>query len=335
MPFIIAYILTIGAAIATVASFMAVVHVRNRVITAMGESASIIANPLATAALHLRGWGAATILAIPGSAFAPGILRRLLYLATLILITLAELAISSERLAALYGLKPLELPIDVTWASAIAWLVASGFFASMSIELRHQEIGHPWDDLTSGARYILRWVSDVMLVLVALSGLVFWFWGALAAAGSYPLLPVLFFMSSLGIALTVAAGICFWAAHDSWATLWGVILIVAGITLRIIAYIPEIVVVTIRKATYAAIATLDIAFLGVARPLLLWWTGSRLGKALGHPPLEEPIDWPEIGVAELPLEPSADEDDDADGDESKLLRLPQFVRRLFHEERAA
>lgn len=332
MPFIIAYILTIGAAIAAVASFMAVVHVRNRVITAMGESASIIANPLATGALHLRGWGAATILAIPGSAFAPGILRRLLYLATLVLITLADLTITSERLAALYGLKPLDLPIDVTWASAMAWVLTSGFFAAVFFELCGEVHAHPWDELTSRIQTMLRWLSAALFVLVALSGLVFWFWGALAAAGSYPLLPVLFFMSSLGLALTVSAGICFWAAHDSWATLWGVILIVAGITLRMIAYLPEIIVVTIRKATYAAIATVDIFFLGIARPLLLWWTSSRLGKALGHPPLEEPIDWPEIGIAELPLEPSSDEDAD---DESQLLHLPQFVRRLFHEERAA
>jgi len=335
MPFIIAYILTIGAVIAAVASFMAVVHVRNRIIVAMGELAGVIANPLATAALHLRGWGAAAILAIPGSAFAPQILRRLLYLTTLVLIMLADLTITSERLAALYGLKPLDLPIDVTWASAMAWVLSSGFFAAAFFELGGEVHAHPWDELTSRNQTILRWLSAAMFILVALSGLVFWFWGALAAAGSYPLLPVLFFMSSLGLALTVAAGICFWTAHDSWATLWGVLLIVAGIALRIIAYLPEIIVVTVRKATYAAMATLDIAFLGVARPLLLWWTASRLGKALGHPPLEEPIDWPQIGVAELPLEPSSDDDEDADGDESKLLHLPQFVRRLFHEERAA
>ena len=330
MPFIIAYILTIGAAIATVASFMAVVHVRNRIVIAIVASANCIAVPLATGAFHLRSWGGAAVMAIPTTSFAPGVARRVVYLVTLSLIALSDLTITSERLAALYGLKPLDLPIDVTWASALSWILCSGFYAAMSLELRGEVLGHPWDELRPRAHTILRWLSDVMFVLTALSGLVFWLWGALAASGSYPLAHVLFFMSSLGLALTVAAGVCFWAAHDSWVTLWGLVLIFAAFVLRVVAYLPELMVVFIRKVATWVIGVLDIGFLGVAHPLLLWWTSSRLGKALGHPPLEEPIDVPDIGVAELPLESPVE-----DGGEDELLHLPQFVRRFFTDGRAA
>lgn len=332
MPFIITYIMTIFGVVAAVAAFMAVVHVRNRLVIFQANVANTIANPLATLSAELRGWAGAAAVVIPESAFAPGVLRRLIYLVTFALLTLADLTVTSERLSALYGLKPLDLPIDLTWASAIAWVITSGFFAAAFFELGGEDPGHPWNELRPRIRTLVRWLSAAGFVLVAVSAVLLWFWGALAAAGSYPLLPVVIFMSSLGLALTVAAGVCFWAAHDSWATLWGVVLIGAAIILIIMAYIPDAIVIAIRRMTYTGMSAADVIFLGFARPLLLWWVTSRLGRALGHPPLEEPTDFPEIGVPEEPRSPSA-EDDDSDSD--NLVHLPAFVRRLLREERAA
>lgn len=298
MTFVVAYLTAIAIVVTVLGSFFTVVSTRNRAVTLVAQLFNIVANPLATLAAHIRSAGALTFSAIPETAFAPGVVRRLLYAITFITLVVVDFALSAGRLAVAFGIEGEQLPIDVGWTAAAGWIAVSGFFAAMSIELRGEDPGHPWDRLTERSRRLFRWVSDVLFVVVAISGVVFYAWGSLAAAGIYPLLPVVVFMSGLGLALIVASGIAFWACHDAWTTLFGVVLVVCSLLLRLLAVLPEMAVIALRRIACLIMAGIDVPALGFALPLLVWWSRSRLGKALGFPPLEEPINWPAVGMVE-------------------------------------
>ena len=83
------------------------------------------------------------------------------------------------------------------------------------------------------------------------------------------------------------------------ATAYGVVLVVVSLVVRFLAFLPEMVVVSLRRLATFVMSAIDLPLLGVAYPLLKWWAGSKLGKALGFPALEEPIDWPPVGYVEL------------------------------------
>lgn len=328
MAFVLAYLVSVAVVVAVVGSFFTVVSVRNRLVTAIGQLFSMVANPLATLAEHIRSWSSAAIAIIPETAFAPGIVRRLLYGFTFIVLAAVDFSLSAGRLAVAFGVEGEQLPIDIGWVGALGWIAVCGFFAAMSLDLRAAEVAHPWDALTARARLLCRWLSDTMLVLVALSGVVFYAWGSLTVAGSYPLLPVVTFMGLLGLTLVVASGVAFWASHDAWATLWGLLLVVGSLALRLFALLPELIVVFLRRSAHLSMSAIDVPMLGVGLPLLRWWTNSRLGKALGTPPLEEPIAWPEVGVVELPAEAP-------DGVGRAVVAFPQGGDADLQEEDAA
>ncbi|MEZ4494249.1 MAG: hypothetical protein R3C29_13165 [Dehalococcoidia bacterium] len=298
MAFVLAYLTALGVVVAIFGSFFTVVSTRNRAVILVAQLFNIVANPLTTLTARMRAAAAMATEAVPETAFAPGVVRRILYGVTFLVLVVVDFALSAGRLAVAFGIEGEQLPVDVGWTAAIGWVAVAGFFAAMSIELRGVEPGHPWDELTDGSRRLLRWVSDLLIVVVALSGLVFYAWGSLAAAGSYPLLPVVAFMSGLGLALIVASGIAFWACHDAWTTIYGVLLVGINLLLRLLAALPEMAVIALRRVASLIMAAIDVPTLGFALPLLIWWSKSRLGKALGHPPIEEPIDWPAVGVVE-------------------------------------
>ncbi|MCA9852237.1 MAG: hypothetical protein KC482_01330 [Dehalococcoidia bacterium] len=302
MAFVLAYLTALAIVVAILGSFFTVVSTRNRAVILVAQLFNIVANPLTTLTARIRAAAAMATEVVPDTAFAPGVVRRMLYGVTFLVLVLVDFALSAGRLSVAFGIDGEQLPVDVGWTAAMGWVAVAGFFAAMSIELRGIEPGHPWDELTDGARRLLRRVSDLMVVVVALSGLVFYLWGSLAAAGSYPLLPVVVFMSGLGLALIVASGIAFWACHDAWTTIYGVLLIGIHLLLRLLAVLPEMAVISLRRVASLIMAAIDLPMLGFALPLLLWWSNSRLGKALGLPPIEEPIEWPAVGVVE-----SADE----------------------------
>lgn len=182
---------------------------------------------------------------------------------------------------------------------------------------------HPWDRLTTSGQRLLRRLSDICFVITLLSGLAFWVWGAYAAANVYLTLLVVVFMGLLGVSLVAGTAVSFFASADAWVSAWGVILVVASIVLRFYAILFWLVVVVVRYSARSAMAAQDVFFLGLARPLLLWWSSSRMGKALGHPPIEEPIEWPEIGETD----PLPEAQLDAKDEPERIVQLPRYLRR--------
>ena len=235
---------------------------------------------------------------------ADGVVKRLLFAFTFLILIAVDVALAGERMAALFGIDAAHPPFDVSWATGFGWVVAGGLFASVSLDLRHEVVGHPFDRLDEVSIKRLRILSDSFFVVVLISALVFYVAGSLLVAGTVPLLLVVAFMGLLGISLVAAAGLSFWAGTDSWTTLYGVALVVASYLVRLVATVPELLVLSLRRTAHFVMAAIDVPFLGAAYPLLKWWASSKFGKALGFPPLEEPIPWPPVGFLEPPAEPA-------------------------------
>ncbi|MFN0146545.1 MAG: hypothetical protein ACKVT1_08550 [Dehalococcoidia bacterium] len=321
--FFVTYLLMAGFAVGLVSSFFVAVSVRNRLVTMVAQLFNVVCNPLATAAAQTRSFVQSVRSAVPDTAFADGTVKRLLFLVTFLILAAVDVALAGERMAALFGIDAAEPPFDVSWATGFGWVIVGGLFASVSLDLRHEVIGHPFDRLAARWHRPLRVFSDTGFVVVLVSGLVFYVTGSLLAAGWVSLWLVVAFMALLGLSLIAASGLAFWAGMDSWTTAWGVVLVVASLVVRFVAFIPEMLVVSLRRLATFVMSAIDLPLLGVAYPLLRWWAGSKLGKALGFPALEEPIPWPAVGYVEPPAErlagqppvapitlPVADNDDD-------------------------
>ncbi len=302
--FFVTYLLLAGLVLGLISSFFVAVSVRNRLVSACASLFNVICNPLATAAAETRSFAATIRDAVPETAFAPGVVHRVLFLATFLLLAAVDVALSGERMAAFFGTAESALPVDVSWASGIGWVVSAGLFFAVSLCLRHEVVGHPFDQLDAGARKLLRLISDVFVVTVLVSAAVFYVAGSLLVAGSVPLGLVVVFMALLGVCLVAASGIAFWAATDAWTTASGIVLVVVSLLVRFIAFLPEMVVIALRNLANLVMTAIDVPFMGVAYPMLRWWAGSKLGKALGFPPLELPIAHPPVGCVEPPAERS-------------------------------
>lgn len=301
MPaFFLAYVLMAVTAAAVASSFFVSVSVRNRLVTLVAQAFNIVCNPLATAAAHARSFSETVRGAVPETAFADGVVKRLLFAITFLILIAVDVALAGERMAALFGIEAAHPPFDVSWATGFGWVVAGGLFASVSLDLRHEVVGHPFDRLADVWVKRLRHLSDCLFVVVLISALVFYVAGSLLVAGAVPLFLVVVFMGLLGVSLVAAAGLSFWAGMDSWTTVYGVALVVASYLLRVIAIVPELLVVSLRRTAHFVMAAIDLPLLGAAYPLLKWWASSKFGKALGFPPLEEPIPWPPVGQVEPP-----------------------------------
>lgn len=303
MPaFFLAYVLMAATAAAVASSFFVSVSVRNRLVTLVAQAFNIACNPLATAAAHARAFSETVRHAVPETAFACGVVKRLLFAITFLILIAVDVALAGERMAALFGIEAAHPPFDVSWATGFGWVVAGGLFASVSLDLRHEVVGHPFDRLDEVSIKRLRILSDCFFVVVLISALVFYVAGSLLVAGTVPLLLVVAFMGLLGISLVAAAGLSFWAGTDSWTTVYGVALVVVSYLVRLVALVPEMLVISLRRTAHFVMAAIDLPLLGAAYPLLKWWASSRFGKALGFPPLEEPIPWPPVGYVEPPAE---------------------------------
>ncbi len=305
MPgFFLTYLFMAAVALAAASSFFVSVSVRNRSVTLVAQAFNIVCNPLATGAEGARSFSQTVRDAVPETAFAEGVVKRLWFAVTCLILIAVDVALAGERMAALFGMQAAHAPFDVSWATGFGWVVAGGLFASVSLDLRHEVVGHPFDRLTAVWIKRLRILSDCFFVVVLVSALVFYVAGSLLVAGSVPLLLVVVFMGLLGVSLVAASGLSFWAGMDSWTTLYGVAVVIASYAVRLFALAPELLVVSLRRAAYLVMAAIDVPFLGAAYPLLKWWAASKFGKALGFPPLEEPIPWPPVGYVELPAERS-------------------------------
>ncbi|MGE3075136.1 MAG: hypothetical protein AB7N24_15385 [Dehalococcoidia bacterium] len=303
MPgFFLAYLFMAAVALLAASSFFVSVSVRNRLVTLVAQAFNIICNPLATGAEATRAFSATVRDAVPETAFADGVIKRILFAVTFVILLAVDVALAGERMAALFGMEAAHPPFDVSWATGFGWVVAGGFFASVSLDLRHEVVGHPFDRLAAVWIRRLRIVSDCFFVVVLSSALVFYVAGSLLVAGSVPLLLVVVFMGLLGVSLVAASGLSFWAGVDSWTTIYGVAVVIASYAFRLFALVPELLVVSLRRTAYLVMAAIDLPFLGAAYPLLKWWAASKFGKALGFPPLEEPIPWPPVGYVEVPAE---------------------------------
>lgn len=303
MPaFFLAYVLMAATAAAVASSFFVSVSVRNRLVTLVAQAFNIICNPLATAAAHARSFSETVRDAVPETAFADGVVKRLLFAITFLILIAVDVALAGERMAALFGIEAAHPPFDVSWATGFGWVVAGGLFASVSLDLRHEVVGHPFDRLDEVWNKRLRILSDCFFVVVLISALVFYVAGALLVAGNVPLLLVVAFMGLLGVSLVAAAGLSFWAGMDSWTTVYGVALVATSYLLRLVGIVPELLVISLRRTAHLVMAAIDLPLLGAAYPLLKWWASSKFGKALGFPPLEEPIPWPPVGSVESPAE---------------------------------
>jgi hypothetical protein len=305
MPgFFLTYLFMAAVALVAASSFFVSVSVRNRLVTLVAQAFNIICNPLATGAEGARSFSQTVRDAVPETAFAEGVVKRLWFAVTCLILIAVDVALAGERMAALFGMEAAHAPFDVSWATGFGWVVAGGLFASVSLDLRHEVVGHPFDRLAVVWIKRLRILSDCFFVVVLVSALVFYVAGSLLVAGSVPLLLVVVFMGLLGVSLVAASGLSFWAGMDSWTTIYGVVVVIASYAVRLFALAPELLVVSLRRTAYLMMAAIDVPFLGAAYPLLKWWAASKFGKALGFPPLEEPIPWPPVGYVELPAERS-------------------------------
>ncbi len=300
--FALSYLFIAGLAVGAMASFFVATAVRNRLVRMVAEGTNVLANPLATAAAGIRSFSESIRGAVPDTAFADGTVRRLVFAITFFILLAVDIALASPRLSAIFGVEAERLPFDLSWATACGWVITGGLFASISLELRQEDVGHPFDRLSVRWLRPLRILSDCFFVAVLVSGIVFYVLGAMLVAGSAPLILSIVFMGLLGPALIAASGFAFWAGLDSYATVYGVVLVVVSYVVRFVAFLPEMVVISLRRGANLVMATIDLPFLGAAYPLLKWWASSKFGKALGFPPIEEPIPWPLVGYVERPAE---------------------------------
>lgn len=296
--FVLTYLTVIAFIVGGMCAFFTTIAVRNRLVTAIAAFWNIAANPLATVTNYIKTCSAATFAAIPETAFANGVVHRIVYLVSLAVLGAADFALAEGRLGPAFGVDSAALPFDITWTTALAWVGTSGFFAAMSLELRMEPVSHPWDQLAESRHVLCRRISDTLLGATLVSAVGFYVFGALAVTGIYATFLAIAFMGILGLTLTAAAAIAFWASLHAWATLLGLILGAAGFSLRLVALATEAVVIVLRHLGYLCMAVADIPFLGVAWPLVRWWASSRLGKSIGHAPVEQPIPWPAIGFFE-------------------------------------
>lgn len=184
MPaFFLAYLLMAAAAAAAASSFFVSVSVRNRLVTLVAQAFNIVCNPLATLAEEVRSFAGTVRDAVPDTAFADGVVKRLLFAINFLILVAVDVALAGERMAALFGIEAAHPPFDVSWATGFGWVVAGGLFASVSLDLRHEVVGHPFDRLEAAWIRRLRLLSDCFFVFVLASALVFYIAGALLVAG--------------------------------------------------------------------------------------------------------------------------------------------------------
>lgn len=303
MSFVIVYLAVLVIVLGSVALFLTAISLRNRVILAIAAVLNIIANPLASLANGVRSLSVVAAGAVPETAFAPGVVRRILYLVSFLILAGADWGLAAGRLQVAFGIDAGAPPFDISWMTALAWVVSAGFFGVVSLELRMDPVSHPWDQLDARMRPLVRRGSDILLAVTTLSAVMFYAFGALAVIGVYSTILSIIFMTLLGLALTLAAAVSLWASVDAWTTLYGVVLVIGMLLLRGLAGIPECIIIALRNLGRLLMSVVDVPFMGVAYPLNKWWARSRLGKALGFPGGQEPIAWPPIGVLERALLP--------------------------------
>lgn len=302
LAFAITYFMLGGAVVLATLAFFVATSIRNRTDEIIAQLANIPANALATFAAHIRAFGTSLEEAVPDTAFGEGAVKRFYFAVTAIILVVADAILADARLTALLGLEPHDPPFNVSWTAALSWVLSGALFAAVSLDLRHEVVGHPFDSLDQRWHRPLRILSDVCFCVVVVSGVVFYALGALLTAGSAPIVLNVLFQSLLGFSLIVASAIAGWAGLFSISTLFGVVLIILSRIVRAVAIIPEQLVIIIRRSAYLAMALVDLPLIGLIRPVMAWWASSKFGKAIGFPPLEEPIAWPPVGFVEAPAE---------------------------------
>lgn len=302
--FLVAYITAVTTVLFLAGSLLFVVNARNVAVNVIGKAANIVANPAATGAHHLRSGASVILESLPETAFAKGVVVRVVHGVTFLVLLGADIALAAGRLAVAFGVDEQELPVDLSLLTATAWCASAGFYCSVSWALREEPVGHPWDRIGERYRRIIRRLSDSFILLTAISAIAFYLYGAFAVAGIYPLPLVLLFMGILGLVLTIAAGLSFVAALDCWTTLYGVCLVVAAIALIVVAALINIfLIVPVRNAASLVMHVVDVPALGVLAPMIAWIAKSRMGKAIGLPMPIAATDHPVVGFPEEHLEP--------------------------------